>query len=92
MENVELTIAVGAAILIYRRVEIMVWQKDLDSPFSFEFTLDGNAVRCRTRTRLLATAARHVRTRVDQELRKRRHKTPVKRKIRLGETRADSKS
>jgi len=35
MENVELTIAVGVVILIYRRVEITVWQKDLDSPFDF---------------------------------------------------------
>ena len=32
MENVELTIAVGVVILIYRRVEITVWQKDLDRP------------------------------------------------------------
>jgi hypothetical protein len=69
---VELTVAVGAAILTYRRVEITVWQKDLDSPFSFEFELHGRTVRCRTRTRLLNTAARHVRARVDQELRDRR--------------------
>jgi hypothetical protein len=41
METVELTIAVGTAILIYKRAEITVWQEDLDSPFSFEFTLDG---------------------------------------------------
>ena len=43
MENIELTIVVGTAILIYKRVEITVWQKDLDSPFSFEFALDGKS-------------------------------------------------
>jgi hypothetical protein len=40
MGNFELTIAVGAAILVYKSVRIAVWQKDLDSPFSFEFVLD----------------------------------------------------
>jgi hypothetical protein len=64
MENLELTIAVGAAILIYRHVEITVWQKDLDSPFSFEFTHDGKTVRSKTRTKALATVARLVRARV----------------------------
>jgi hypothetical protein len=61
-------------------VEISVWQKDLDSPFSFEFTLGGETVRCRTRTRLLAIAARHVRDRVNQELRKRKHKPRANKK------------
>jgi hypothetical protein len=68
MENIELTIEVGAAILIYRGVEITVWQKDLDSPFSFEFELHGRTVRCKTRTSSLKTMARRVRARVDQEL------------------------
>ena len=45
---VELTVAVGAAILTYRRVEITVWQKDLDSPFSFEFELHARTVRRKT--------------------------------------------
>jgi hypothetical protein len=70
MENLELTIAVGAAILVYNDVRITVWQKDLDSPFSFEFVLDGKTVRRKTRTNNLVTVARHVRARVDQELRR----------------------
>jgi len=49
-------------------VEISVWQKDLDSPFSFEFTLGGKTIRYKTRTSSLKTAARRVRARVDQEL------------------------
>jgi hypothetical protein len=72
MENLELTIAVGAAILVYKSVRITVWQKDLDSPFSFEFVLDGRTIRRKTRTSQLVTVARHVRARVDQELRTRR--------------------
>jgi hypothetical protein len=72
MDNVELTIAVGAAILVYGRVEITVWQRDLDSPFTFEFSLDGKTTRRKTKTKSLHTVARHARTRVDQELRKRR--------------------
>jgi hypothetical protein len=63
----------GAAVLIYKSIEISVWQKDLDSPFSFEFVLDGKTIRRKTRTNQLATVARHVRACVDQELRKRRH-------------------
>jgi uncharacterized metal-binding protein len=73
MENLELTIAVGAAIFIYRRVEITVWQEGRDGPFSFEFTLDGATIRCKTKTMALETVARRVRLRVDQELRKRRY-------------------
>jgi hypothetical protein len=76
MENLELTIAVGAAVIIYRHVEITVWQKDLDSPFSFEFSLDGKTTRRKTKTKSLHTVARHARTRVDQELRKRRRNQP----------------
>jgi hypothetical protein len=57
MENLELTIAVGAAILVYKSVEIFVWQKDLDSPFSFEFVLDGKTIRRKTRTNQLAIVA-----------------------------------
>jgi hypothetical protein len=55
MENLELTIAVGAAILVYKSVRITVWQKDLDSPFSFEFVLDGRTIRRKTRTSQLVT-------------------------------------
>jgi hypothetical protein len=91
MENLELTIAIGAAVLIYKSVRIAVWQRDLDSPFTFEFSLDGKTTRRKTKTKSLYTVARHARTRVDQELGKRRHETSVKRKIRLGETEADSK-
>jgi hypothetical protein len=72
MENLELRIAIGAAVLIYKNVRITVWQKDLDSPFSFEFSLDGKNIRRSTRTKSLHTVARYVRARVDQELRKRR--------------------
>jgi hypothetical protein len=74
--RVELTIAVGAAILIYRRVRITVWQKDLDSPFTFEFTLDGKTTRRKTKTKSLHTVARYARTRVDHELRRRRLNQP----------------
>jgi hypothetical protein len=52
MENLELTIAVGAAVIIYRHVEITVWQKDLDSPFSFEFSLDGKTTRRRIKNQV----------------------------------------
>ena len=73
MENVRLTIAVGVARLIYRRAAITVWQENHESPFSFEFTLAGKTIRGKTRTRLLATAARRVLDRVDLELRTCRH-------------------
>jgi hypothetical protein len=92
MENVELTIAVGAAILIYKRLEITVWQENHESPFSFEFAVDGKSVRRKTKTRSLHTAARHVRARVDQELRKRRDVRRRMKKSAPRGTRADSKS
>jgi hypothetical protein len=53
MEKVRLTIAIGTAILIYRRVEITVWQEERDGPFSFEFTLNGETIRCKIKTRAL---------------------------------------
>jgi hypothetical protein len=56
------------------RVEIRVWQEKHESPFNFEFALEDKTIRGETRTKALATAARHVRARVDQELRERRHK------------------
>jgi hypothetical protein len=61
MENFELTIAVGVVVLVYKDTRITVLQKDLDSPFSFEFTLDGNAVHRKTKTKALHTVARLVR-------------------------------
>lgn len=72
MENVELTIAVGVVIFRYRGVEITACQKDLDSPFGFEFILDGKTIRRKTKTKSLHTVARYVRARVDQERQKRR--------------------
>jgi hypothetical protein len=76
MENLELTIAIGAAVLIYKSVRITVWQKDLDSAFTFEFSLDGKTIRRKTKTKSLRTVARLARTRVDRELRERRRNQP----------------
>ena len=68
MENFKLTIAVGVAVLVYKDIRVTVEQKDLDSPFSFEFIVDGKTVRRMTKTKSLHTVARYVRARVDQEL------------------------
>jgi hypothetical protein len=76
VKNLELTFAVGAAILINRRVEIAVWQENYKSPFSFEFALDGKNIRRKTKTKALETVAHHARARVDHELRKRRRNQP----------------
>ena len=74
MENIELTIAVGRPDLQARGNHSLAERPR--QPLHLRVSLEGKTTRRKTKTKSLHTVARHARTLVDRELRKRRRNQP----------------